>query len=136
MKPFLFKTTQAMHVMALASVLLVISSLFLSGCAHDDEPDMEYYVRYTAIARPNTKVRMYFSNETGENSHVDASMPDGKFQYCVGPVKVGFEAKLGLSYYNTGGYADYLSIEVAKGSGPFVLKDNDTGISGLNYTIE
>lgn len=136
MKHLLFKTTQAMLFMVLVSVLIITIGLFLTGCSHNDEPSAEYYVRYTAIARPNTKVRMYFSNETGENSHVDASMPDGKFQYCVGPVKVGFEAKLGVSYYDAGGYADYLSIEVSLGSGPFVLKKHGTNISGLNYTIE
>ena len=117
-------------------ILIIIVCLFLSGCSHDDEPSVEYYVRYTAIASPNTKVRMYFTNETGENTHVNASMPDGKFQYCVGPVKRGFKASLSVSYYEYGGYADYLSIEVAKGSGPFVLKGNCSNISGLNYTIE
>lgn len=117
------------------SVLFVIS-LILTGCNHDDEPILDYYVRYTVIAQPNVKLRMYFSNETGEDSHVDVSMPDGKFQYCVGPVKRGFEAELGASYYDAGGYADYLSIEVAIGSEPFVLKKNDTNISGIHYVLE
>ncbi|MDE7346146.1 MAG: hypothetical protein K2N48_05350 [Muribaculaceae bacterium] len=116
--------------------IFFITGLVLTGCNHDDEPVVDYYVRYTAIAKPNAKVRMYFRNETSENSHVDASMPDGKFQYCVGPVKRGFEAVLGASYYDAGGYADYLSIEVAIGSAPFVLKKNGTNTSGLLYVLE
>ncbi len=132
MKTIQFKTILAILFMATFSVF----ALFLVGCNPDDEPSAIYYVRYTAIARPNTKVRMYFSNETGENTHIDASMPDGKFQYCMGPVKRGFKAELGASYYNEGGYVNFLSIEVAKGSDPFVLKEKCTYTSGLNHTIE
>lgn len=116
--------------------ILFIACLILTACNHDDEPIMDYYVRYTAIAKPNAKVRLYFRNETGDNSYVATSMPDGKFQYCVGPVKRGFEAELGASYYDVGGYADYLSIEVAIGSAPFVLKKNVTFTSGLDYVLE
>ncbi len=92
-------------------ILIILIGIFLSSCNHDNEPSADYFVRYTAIASPNTKVRMYFRNESCENTHIDAGMPDGKFQYCVGPVKVGFEAKLEVSYYDAGGYPDYLSIE-------------------------
>lgn len=120
----------------LANLVIVLGCLFLSGCDHDDEPAGEYYVRYTAICQPDVKVRMYFSNESSEMSNVNASMPDGKFQYCVGPVKKGFKAELFVSYYDEGGYADFLSIEVAQGSGPFVLKEQASNLSGLHYTIE
>ncbi len=136
MKHLIFKTTRVKLFMALVSVLIIIFNIFLSSCSHHDEPSEDYYVRYTAIAQPNSKIRMSFRNESGENTYIDASMPDGKFQYCVGPVKVGFEAKLRASYYDAGGYTDYLSIEVANGCGPFVLKDHGTNISGLIYTIE
>ena len=120
----------------LLPVLIISVCLALAGCTHDDEPAIDYYVRYTAICHPDVKVRMYFTNETGENTHIDTSMPDGKFQYCIGPVKRGFKADMGVSYYDTGGYADFISIEVSEGAAPFVLKASRTDTSGVSYTIE
>lgn len=115
---------------------LLIISLFITGCSRDDdEPTLEYYVRYTAISRPNESVTMYFKNVDGNNSFVQASMPDGKFQYAVGPVQKGFEATMVVSY-DAGGPVYNLSIEVARGAEPFVLKKFGTDYFSLYYTIE
>ena len=115
--------------------LLFIAWLMLTGCNHEDEPITDYYVRYTAIAAPNTDVRMSFTTEPGESKLIQTSMPDGKFQYSVGPVKKGFEAKLVVSY-DAGGAVDFLTIEVAQGSEPFVLKKSGTNFISLEYIIE
>ena len=115
--------------------VLFIACAILTGCNHDDEPTMDYYVRYTAIARPNEKVNMNFTSEPGKSKHIQTAMPDGKFQYCVGPVHKGFKADLVVSY-DAGGSVEYLSIEVAKGSEPFVLKKSGSHFFDLEYTIE
>lgn len=117
------------------SIALFIACLTLIGCNHDDEPTLDYYVRYTAIAQPNEKVSMGFSSEPGKSKLIQTSMPDGKFQYCVGPVHKGFKADLVVSY-DAGGAVEYLSIEVAKGSEPFVLKKSGSNFWDLEYTIE
>lgn len=115
--------------------IIFTSCLFLTGCHHDDEPAVDYYVRYTAIALPNTDVRMSFSNEPGNYKLIQTSMPDGKFQYCVGPVNKGFKADMVVSY-EAGGPVDYLSLEVARGAEPFVLKKHTTNGYDLEYIIE
>ena len=109
--------------------------IFLTGCNSDDEPAADYYVRYTAIAKPNATVSMSFSSEAGKARYIQTSMPDGKFQYCVGPVRKGFKADIVVSY-DAGGPVDYLSIEVAQGAMPFVLKKSGTNYYDLEYTIE
>ncbi len=116
-------------------MITTLASLLLTGCSKDDEPAQDYYVRYTAIARPNTQVNMNFTKENGKNTLIQAAMPDGKFQYSVGPVKKGFEARLVVSY-SEGGSVDYLSIEVAQGAEPFVLKKHTSNGFDLIYTIE
>ena len=107
----------------------------LTGCKNEDEPVVDYYVRYTAIASPNTDVSMSFSTEPDKSKRIQSSMPDGKFQYCVGPVNKGFKAELVVSY-EAGGAVDFLSIEVAKGAEPFVLKKSGKNFISLEYTIE
>ncbi|MDE5904923.1 hypothetical protein [Duncaniella sp.] len=114
---------------------LFIACLILTACNHDDEPIMDYYVRYTAIAKPNAVISMSFSNEPGKSEFIQTSMPDGKFQYSVGPVNKGFKANLVVSY-DGGGPVEFLSIEVAKGSEPFVLKRSGTKYFDLEYIIE
>ena len=116
-------------------IVLFIAGLILTGCNHDDEPGVDYYVRYTAIAKPNADVRMSFSTEPGKSKLIQAAMPDGKFQYSVGPVNKGFKANLVVSY-EAGGAVDFLSIEVAKGSEPFVLKRSGSNYYDLEYIIE
>ena len=116
-------------------IVLFMAGLILTGCNHDDEPRIDYYVRYTAIAKPNTDVRMSFSTEPGKSKLIQAAMPDGKFQYSVGPVNKGFKANLVVSY-EAGGAVDFLSIEVAKGSEPFVLKRSGSNYYDLEYIIE
>ena len=115
--------------------ILFIAWLMLTGCNHDDEPIADYYVRYTAIALPNTDVSMSFSTEPGKHKMIQTSMPDGKFQYSVGPVNKGFKAKLVVSY-DAGGPVGFLSIEVAKGSEPFVLKRSGANFYDMEYIIE
>ena len=100
-------------------LLLSVSSVFIA--CDGDEPESEYYVRYTAIAEPLKEVNMYFT--------------DGKFQYCIGPVKRGFKAGLTVSYV-TGGAVSFLSIEVAKDTEPFVIKSQGTNYFTQKYTIE
>ena len=115
--------------------ILFIGSLILTGCNHNDEPISDYYVRYTAIAKPNANVRMSFSTEPGKYKLIQTSMPDGKFQYSVGPVNKGFKADLVVSYEG-GGSVEFISIEVAKGPEPFVLKKSGTNFYDLEYIVE
>ncbi len=114
-------------------LLLSVSSVFIA--CDSDEPESEYYVRYTAIAEPLKEVNMYFTDVTGDNTYLKAAMPDGKFQYCIGPVKRGFKAGLTVSYV-TGGAVSFLSIEVAKDTEPFVIKSQGTNYFTQKYTIE
>lgn len=115
---------------------IFIASLFMAGCDKGDaEPERDYYVRYTAIAEPNRMVNMYFSNETGNNTGIHTAMPDGKFQYSVGPVMKGFKAELVVSYEDVGA-VDFLSIEVARGAEPFVLKKSGSDYFSLYDVVE
>ncbi|MDE7388798.1 MAG: hypothetical protein K2M97_06055 [Muribaculaceae bacterium] len=109
-----------------------------SACSDGDEPIPDnYYVRYTAIGAPDQEMNVYFTTETGSSTLIQASMPDGKLQYVFGPVGKGFTAGVTASYAG-GGPVWFLSIEVAKGSDPFVLKRKGYANSSysLEYTIE
>lgn len=112
-----------------------IACFLVTSCQDDDME--EYYVRYTAIAEPGREVHVSFANETGKTTSIHAAMPDGKFQYAVGPVRRGFKAHLSASYEEVGGAVDFLSVEVAEEDRPFVLKKSySNNTFDIIYTIE
>lgn len=123
-------------------VLRLLVLLFISAgiaACDSDEPSTDiserYYVRYTALVDSDRMVDMYFTDTDGESTLVQTKAPDGRLQYSVGPVPPGFTADLTVSY-NTGGAVSFLSIEVAKGSEPFVLKAKGQNYYSLKYIVE
>lgn len=118
-------------------LLLLVFSVSVVACDNDEPQSAgeRYYVRYTAIADPERQIDMYFTDENGNNTLIQSSRPDGKFEYCVGPVSKGFNAEL-VASYSDGGAVLFLSIEVANGSEPFVLKKRGSNYYNLKYVIE
>lgn len=118
-------------------LFLLVFAVNFVACS-GDEPQYDeqcYYVRYTAIAQPDRQIDMHFANEDGDYTLIQSSRHDGKFEYCVGPVAKGFVANLVVSY-SDGGAVSFLSIEVARGPEPFVLKKKGTDYFSLEYVVE
>lgn len=107
----------------------------LSSCSNDDDPDYDYYVRYSVTAEANKAVDIWYTDADGHDHVVQTQAADGKYQFTVGPVKRGFKANLTVSYQE-GGAVDYLMIEVSKENYPFVVKAQGHNYVGLDYTVE
>lgn len=123
-----------MNKLIVKIMTVLMLCVVMSACSDSDEPISDnYYVRYTALGVPDQVMNVYFTDETGSSTLIQASMPDGKLQYIFGPVDKGFTAGVTASYA-AGGPVWFLSIEVAKGSEPFVLKRK--GYAGSSYSLE
>ncbi len=118
-------------------LLLLVFCVSVVACDNDEplSAGERYYVRYTAIAEPDRQIDMNFTDENGNNTLIQSSRPDGKFEYSVGPVSKGFNANLVVSY-SDGGAVSFLSIEVAIGAEPFVMKKRGNNYYSLKYVIE
>lgn len=113
--------------------------LLAAGCNEgggSDEPLFdEYYVRYTAtVAAPTDTIDVSYRMIDGHYTHVEKTFKDGKFEATIGPVIAGFEAKM-VSSIRIDHDAPTLSIEVSKGTGPFVLKVTREKAITLSYTV-
>lgn len=122
------KTIHKWYMLALC----LICGMTLTACS-EDEPISGYFVRYTMYADPNGEVFMSYIDVDGEHI-IQGKHPDGKVEVTVGPVEPGFEAAVAATV--DGHAPEWLSIEVAKGSGPFTkLIYQSHGIS-LTYTVQ
>ena len=118
----------------LFKLLLFIACITVASC-DSDEPQADYYVRYTAIGDADKMMTMYLKNEKNEDMVLQAESPDGRLCQTVGPVKKGFKAEMAVSYM-VGGAVKQLTIEVAEGAGQFVSKAAGSNYYTLSYVIE
>lgn len=115
-------------------VLLLCCGAGCVACNSDDASDDRYYVRYSVVGESDREVRMGFTDESGETSYVTIANREGCCRYAVGPVREGFEATL-VASYTDGGTPDLLTIEVARGQEPFVLKAKGNSHISLRYVV-
>lgn len=115
-------------------VACVICGLTLAACSDDDEPLNDCYVRYTAYFQPDYFQKDFCYMDVNGEKTIQRWSRDNKIEVTVGPVPDGFEAEL---HATGGGYAaEWLSIEVAHGSEPFVLCTFQPNASSIFYTVK
>jgi len=131
---------------------LFLLAICFSACTKDDgnentRPSVidEYYVKYEykIHSSPNytNGINVIFSNENGTD--ITTNYKIGVDSYTViGPVKIGFKAKLKLqATYTPNPHAFsplYGQISVSKNGSPFILKSNgnNSPTMEINYTIQ
>lgn len=113
--------------------LIAFTALSCMTSCHSDEPEV-YFVRYKVVADADKVVTIYYRSESNEDKVIQASAPDGRFEYTTGAVNSNFEANVTASYQE-GGAVRQLTIEVSKDGEPFVTKTQATNQFSLSYTI-
>lgn len=133
-------------------ILLVIPlSIMLWGCGGDgndieDEPQIpssnaEYYIKYEATVKvfasngvSRGTVNYTVSTDTGTKSFTSGL----SFSQTFGPVKKGFHATFSANPIGCSATSCTANIYVCRGSEPFALKANGSGVSSAStsYTID
>ena len=117
------------------SLILGVLGIMTMSCGKEDIAD-EYFVRYVAVANGQSEVLINYTNEKNENVSVQSPANFVTHEYTVGPVTVGFEAKMEATYSESGDALELLMIEVSKNGGKYEKKQSGEKCPSIIYTIE
>lgn len=129
-------------------LLLLLPLLTLGGCTDDEVETPNYYVKYEVFALPHDKMTIYYMDEYSHMKLVEETLPTGRFERVVGPVKSGYKAAMVVSRKGDSGSsensgnserlgnaAEKLQISVAVAGEPYVVKQSGKHYYELTYQI-